>query len=114
MDKWTFRNISFATVGGLRDVLDNISVLRVRNDEVAEIQNRVTIISRPRERCLFLRHRGNNIFATIAENCGYWPGEMTLRGFSTTCRALVIFQTMAEPGVELMGRAFVIGMGLTN
>jgi hypothetical protein len=92
MDKCTFRNINFATVGGLRDVLDNGSVLRIRNEEVAEIQNRLTIISRPWERCLFLRHRGNNIFATVGETLWVRPGEMMLRGFSITFRALVIFR----------------------
>jgi len=75
MEKRTFRNINFATIAGLHDVLDHGSVLRVRNDEVTEIQNRVTIISRPKERCLFLRHRGNSIFATVAETLWVLAGR---------------------------------------
>jgi len=71
----TFRNISFATVAGLRDLLDSGTVLHVRSEDACEIRNRVTVLQRPRERCLFLRHRGNNVFASIAETLWVLAGR---------------------------------------
>jgi thymidylate synthase len=75
MEIGTFRNISFATAAGLRDLLDHGSVLRVRKEEVSEICNRITVLRRPLERCLFLHHRGNNIFASIAETLWVMAGR---------------------------------------
>jgi thymidylate synthase len=65
-----FRNVTFATVAGLRDLLDLGTVLRVRDKEVREIRNRTSVLERPCERCLLLRHRANNIFASLAET--FW------------------------------------------
>jgi thymidylate synthase len=66
----THRNISFATIAGLTDVQRDGFRLTVRGEEVQEIRNRITILQRPKERCLFLPQRGNNVFAALAET--FW------------------------------------------
>jgi thymidylate synthase len=70
MEGATFRNVSFATATGLRDLLSGGISLRVREQEIKEIRNRVTVVERPRERCLFLPSRGNSVFASLAET--FW------------------------------------------
>jgi thymidylate synthase len=70
MDCTRYQNINHATFSGLQDLLNRGAVLRVRDQEIRELRNRVTVLERPRERCLCLPHRGNNIFATIAET--FW------------------------------------------
>lgn len=71
----THRNINFATVSGLREVLGNGAIVRVRGEEVREILNHVTSLAYPCERCLFLPGRGNNVFATIAETMWVLQGR---------------------------------------
>jgi len=66
----THRNISFATIAGLTDVQRDGLRLTVRGEEVQEIRNRITVLQRPKERCLFLPQRGNNVFAALAET--FW------------------------------------------
>lgn len=65
-----FRNISFATIGSLRDVLDLGEDISVRGSEIKELRNRVTVLQFPLERCLFVPKRRNNIIATVAET--FW------------------------------------------
>jgi thymidylate synthase len=67
MELGTYRNVSFATAAGLDDLLARGKVLRVRGDQVHEIRNRLLVLEKPQERCLFLPHRSNNIFASLAE-----------------------------------------------
>jgi thymidylate synthase len=66
----TFRNVSFATAGGLRDLLVHGQTLTIRDQEVRELRNRLTVLSNPRERCLFVPHRGNDAIANLAET--FW------------------------------------------
>lgn len=61
------RNISFATAAGIRDLLRSGAVVDVRGHRVRELRNRMTVLERPRERCLFVPHRGNNMIAAVAE-----------------------------------------------
>lgn len=61
------RNISDATLAALRDLLAKGKSLKVRGQEVLELRNRVTVLERPLERCLFLPRRGDNVFGQIAE-----------------------------------------------
>lgn len=65
-----YRNVSFATAASLRDILADGSVLCVRGEETRELRNRITVLRHPRERCLFLPYRGNDIFASLAET--FW------------------------------------------
>jgi len=67
MNDDSYRNISFATVGGLVHLAADGTVIEVRGKRVREVRNRLTVIERPRERCLFLPHRANNIIGTVAE-----------------------------------------------
>ena len=70
-----YRNISFATNGSLRDLLFKGAVIETRGSRVRELRNRVTVIERPEERCLFAPHRGNDIIATIAETLWVLAGR---------------------------------------
>jgi thymidylate synthase len=63
----TYRNISFATAESFDAVLREGAVVTVREKETRELRNRITVIKRPRERCVFLPGRGNDVFAQIAE-----------------------------------------------
>lgn len=69
------RNISFAAAQGLRDLIAGGTVLQVRGNEARELRNHVTTLSRPLERCPFLPHRNNNIFATLAETLWVLAGR---------------------------------------
>jgi thymidylate synthase len=62
-----YRNISFATIAGLRDLMRTGVVVDVRGSRIRELRNRLTVLERPRERCLFLPRRGNNVVASLAE-----------------------------------------------
>jgi thymidylate synthase len=67
MSRFTHRNISFATVAGLGDLISNGALVEVRGSRVRELRNYLTVIERPRERCPFMPHRGNDIVASLAE-----------------------------------------------
>jgi thymidylate synthase len=67
MSRMTHRNISFATVASLVDLISNGTVVEVRGSRVRELRNHLTVIERPRERCPFIPHRGNDIIASLAE-----------------------------------------------
>ncbi len=71
----THRNVNVATVASLRDALEHGAVLRVRGHEIRELRNRITVLERPRERCLFLPHRRNNVFASLAETLWVLAGR---------------------------------------
>ena len=62
-----FRNVSAATAAGLAQLLFEGQVLTVRGKEIREIRNNIIVLERPEERVLFLPHRRNNIFTSIAE-----------------------------------------------
>lgn len=62
-----YRNISFATAESFRVVLNDGAMVTVRGLETRELRNRLTALERPRERCVFLPGRRNDIFAQIAE-----------------------------------------------
>jgi thymidylate synthase len=64
------RNISFATVEGFDAVLRDGAVVTVRALETKELRNRITSITRPLERCIFLPGRRNDVFAQITET--FW------------------------------------------
>ena len=64
------RNISFATIAGLTDLFSSGIPITVRGSRVHELRNRLTILERPRERCLFLPYRGNDVVACLAE--AFW------------------------------------------
>jgi thymidylate synthase len=70
-----YRNISFATVSAVSDLLNRGVMLHVRGHHVRELRNRLTIIERPRERCLFVPHRGNNVIASLAETLWVLAGR---------------------------------------
>jgi len=65
-----YRNISFATVAGLADLLDHGAAIEVRGATVRELRSRMTVLSRPRERCLFVPYRMNDMIANLAET--FW------------------------------------------
>lgn len=61
------RNVSFATVAGLADLMAQGSEITVRGERTREILHRVTVLERPLERFVFLPRRGNDPFAQITE-----------------------------------------------
>jgi thymidylate synthase len=77
------RNISFATIAGLSDVLKVGKPIEVRGSRVRELRNRVTILQRPRERCLFLPNRGNDVIASLAETIWVLAGRDDIEWLST-------------------------------
>jgi thymidylate synthase len=70
-----YRNITAATVAGMAELLRNGKTSNVRGQEVRELLNRVTVIKKPLERCLFLKHRGNSVFASVAETIWVLAGR---------------------------------------
>jgi hypothetical protein len=73
-----FRNISFATVDSFDEVLCNGAVVTGRDKDTKELRNRVTTLTRPMERCVFLPGRGNDVFAQIAETLWVLAGRNDL------------------------------------
>src|SRR5690348_6824007 len=73
-----YRNMTYALVGGLRDVLTEGKHLSVRGSHTRELRNRLTVLERPQERCLVTPRRRNNIFATIAETMWVLAGRNDL------------------------------------
>lgn len=78
-----YRNITNATVSGFSDVLRYGVPIRVRNMEIKEIRNRITVLQYPRQRCLFLPGRRNNIFASIAETMWVVAGRNDVEWLQT-------------------------------
>ena len=79
----THNNITSATVGALREIDASGEVMEVRNHEVRELRNRVTVLTAPRERCLFLPHRGHDMFAIVAETLWVLAGRNDVTWLST-------------------------------
>lgn len=77
-----YRNVTYAFVDGLRDVLAKGQSLSVRSSNIMELRNRLTIIQRPLERCLIMPGRHNNIFAAIAETMWVLAGRNDLNFLS--------------------------------
>lgn len=73
-----YRNISFATAASFDEILRRGSVMSVRGSETRELRNRLTVIERPYERCVFLPGRRNDIFAQIAETLWVIAGRNDL------------------------------------
>lgn len=69
------RNITFAVAAALRDLVKLGKEIQVRGESVVEIRNRVTVLHRPMERCLFLRRRGDNIVGNVAETLWVLAGK---------------------------------------
>lgn len=69
------RNISFATVDSVADVLQNGVEVRVRGQLTRELLGRVTSLERPYERYLFVPKRHNNVFAQFAETMWMLAGR---------------------------------------
>lgn len=77
------RNVSFATVAALREIAHHGEVTVVRGEEVREVRNRVTALTTPRERCLFLPFRRNSIIASITETLWVLHGRDDVEWLST-------------------------------
>jgi thymidylate synthase len=73
-----YRNVTYAFVDSLRDVLAEGKSLAVRGSNIMEMRNRLTVLERPQERCLVTPSRHNNIFATIAETMWVLAGRNDL------------------------------------
>lgn len=61
------RNVSFATVTGLADLMANGAEVTVRGQRTREVLHWVATLQRPLERFVFVPGRGNDPFAQIAE-----------------------------------------------
>ncbi|WP_316359375.1 thymidylate synthase [Candidatus Neptunichlamydia sp. REUL1] len=62
-----FRGISYAFLEGLKMVKEQGKVVLPRGSKSKEVLSRVFEIAFPKERCLVIPGRNNNVFATIAE-----------------------------------------------
>jgi len=62
-----YRNVSYATVGGLAALMDVGADVVVSGQCTKELLHRVTVLERPLERFLFVPGRNNDPFAQIAE-----------------------------------------------
>src|SRR5437762_12546607 len=67
MAEHVYRNITGATAAGMSELLRTGKTSVVRGQEVREVLNRVTILNYSHERCLFIKHRRNSVFASVAE-----------------------------------------------
>lgn len=63
-----YRNISFATVESMGEVLQNGVDINVRGKRTRELINWSATVDRPLERYLFIPRRLNNVFAQFAES----------------------------------------------
>lgn len=79
----THQNITSATVGALRDIASSGEIMTVRGNEVRELRNRVTVLTAPAERCLFVPHRGHDVFAMLAETMWVLAGRSDVAWLST-------------------------------
>ena len=70
-----YRNVSYATVGGLAALLDVGTDVVVSGQRTKEILHRITVIERPLERFLFVPGRNNDPFAQIAETLWVMAGR---------------------------------------
>lgn len=77
------RNISMATASALREIVQDGEVVVVRGSEVREVRNRVTVLTAPRERCLFMPFRGNSVVASVAETLWVLAGRNDIGWLST-------------------------------
>ncbi|HEU5383927.1 MAG TPA: thymidylate synthase [Ktedonobacteraceae bacterium] len=73
-----YRNMTYAFVDSLRNVLTEGESLAVRGSNIMELRNCLTVLERPQERCLVTPGRRNNIFATIAETMWVLAGRNDL------------------------------------
>ncbi len=89
----TYRNISFATVESFDEVLRQGTPVRVRGEDTKELRNRVTILRRPTERCLFIPGRGNDIFHQVAETLWVLAGRNDLPWLTRYLPKAVRFST---------------------
>ena len=71
----SYRNISFATVGSVIDILDHGSNVVVHGKATRELMGRLTTLERPLERYLFLPKRHNDVFAQFAETMWVLAGR---------------------------------------
>lgn len=69
------RNVSTATAAAMARILGRGAVLSVRNQEIRELRNQLTIVLNPLERCLFVPYRQNNIFVAVAETLWVLAGR---------------------------------------
>jgi thymidylate synthase len=71
----THRNITFAVAAALSDLVQNGKEIKVREESVLELRNRITVLQKPMERCLFLRRRGDSIVGNVAEALWVMAGK---------------------------------------
>ena len=74
-DVKVYRNISFATAGAFSDLFAKGTILQTRGQEVRELRNRLTVLRRPRERCVFVPYRRPNVFVSLAETMWVLAGR---------------------------------------
>lgn len=75
MSSSVYRNVSFATVATLDDLFRLGAPIEVRDASVHELRNRVTVLTHPKERCLFVPNRMNDVFASLAETLWVLAGR---------------------------------------
>lgn len=73
-----YRNATYALVAGLNELLTDGERLTVRGSDILELRNHVSVLRRPRERCIVTPKRQNNIFATVAETAWVMAGRNDL------------------------------------
>lgn len=95
-----YRNASFATVDCFRDLIDHGVAVNVRGQNIRELRNRLTVLSHPQERCLFVPHRGNNVIATLAETLWVMAGRADVDWLSTFLPRAIDF---SDDGVSWRG-----------
>lgn len=71
----SYRNISFATVASVMDVVDQGSDVVVGGKATRELIGRLTALEQPLERYLFLPKRHNDVFAQFAETMWVLAGR---------------------------------------
>jgi thymidylate synthase len=77
-----YRNAAYALVGLGNELLANGQEVISRNGTVKELLHVDIMIENPRERCLVLSHRNDNIFAKIAETLWVMAGRNDIKWLS--------------------------------
>ncbi len=80
------RNASAATAAGLSQLLSRGQALHVRGKEIREIRNNIIVLERPVEKVLIMPHRGNSVFAALAETMWVLAGRNDLGWLKTYLR----------------------------
>ncbi len=107
-----YRNISYAVVGSVQDLLRDGTDVVVKDELTKELVARNTRLERPLERYLFVPRRHHDITSQFAESMWVLAGRNDIGWLTNTCRERRTSPMTATLGAADTVRAFGIGLEL--